>query len=169
MAVAIAIDVVPVLPGHGGPVIPVLPVPRLRPVARHVPLGASAHVSNLQPGKYHHWSVKHGKSIKIFAYILVLNLTSKSDETTRCQDCQITASERVSVNPHNKYFQTPVFSLARHTTIFVVTINIFLSNDAIFLCDVWSFLRWHKIFSLVPHHWSTPALSLAHTWNMQIN
>ena len=50
MAVAIAADVVPVLPGHGGPVVP---VPRLRPVARHVHPGASAHVSNLQPGKYH--------------------------------------------------------------------------------------------------------------------
>ena len=41
MAVAIAADVVPVLPGHGGPV---LPVPGLRPVARHVHPGASAHV-----------------------------------------------------------------------------------------------------------------------------
>ena len=148
MAVAITTDVVPVLPGHGGPV---LPVSRLRPVARHVHPGASAHVSYLQPAKYRqgfHWPVKHGESIKIFAYIFILNLTSKSDETTRCQDCQITASERVSVNPHNKYFQTPVFSLARHTTIFVVTINIFLSNDAIFLCDVWSFFADTKYFHL---------------------
>ena len=45
---------VPVLPGHGGPV---LPLTRSRPVARHHELGeyshgeTSAHVSQLKPGR----------------------------------------------------------------------------------------------------------------------
>ena len=42
-------DVVPVLPGHGGPVLPVLAAPR--PVARHgVASEDSDHVSKLNPG-----------------------------------------------------------------------------------------------------------------------
>lgn len=48
MGVALA-DVVPVLPGHRGPVLPVLAA--LRPVARHVLTGKpSDHVINLKPG-----------------------------------------------------------------------------------------------------------------------
>ena len=48
MGVTIA-DVVPVLPGHGGPVLPVLAAPR--PVARHgVASEDSDHVSKLKPG-----------------------------------------------------------------------------------------------------------------------
>jgi len=80
VAVALA-DVVPVLPGHWGPVVSVLGG---RPVA--------SHVLTLECPQ-------------------ITSSTEKSDETTRCQKCQITASERVSVSLHNKYFSTPVFSL----------------------------------------------------------